>query len=328
MKRNLKNSILFVGCVSTLGIWTLFSVFLFYPYETTSLEKLHWENDPGIIAFQKNNKPSEEQLLLLRLKDGKEQPLSGLWNVNFSDTGAVFVFGKYTPKKDSKELLRQKLFYIERGTQKIHDIDVSNTSGDIISVQENPRATYLVIHVKTKQSSVYCLLERITTFEKPECKQLTISGVTDALWNPKKDHELVIKTSNDGIVLLDPWEKEPHTLLGSKNSALRKELLTLFSQKYKSSVISFSGGERKMFHILNIIVIRDTYGSQKKFTWYHTPFSSHVAWLKDGNHLLIKEKGAIRILELSSKKIVTFMTFDPLNPAFVSFRNQAVDQKL
>jgi len=314
--------------VSILAIWTLLSVFFFYPYGTTTLQKLHWENDSGIIAFQKNNKPGKEQLLLLRLKDGKEQPLSGVWNVNFGETGSVFVFGHYQQKEDQKKIPGLKLFYIEKVTQKIHDIDVSNTTGDIVLVQENPQATYLVIKVKTKQSSVYCMLERITTFKKPECKQLTIGGITDTLWNPKKDHELVIKTSSNGIILIDPWEKEPHTLLGSKNASLRSEMLALFSQKPDLSTMSFPNGERRMFRMGNIIIIRDTHGKDTKFSWYHIPFSSQVAWLKDGNHILIKEKGAIRVLELSSKKIVTFMTFDSLNPAIVLFRNSAVDQKL
>lgn len=250
---------------------------------------LHWDNAPGLIALSPSQKNGETGLLFIRLRDGKEQFLAGNWKMDFTSYGNTFIYGY--PPTFSKEN-KQQLYYIESG-EKISRVDIVNQPGEIKTIQENPQTSYLFIEFSDDKNSSFCIVERYGSGDT-SCKQLDVTKISRGVWNPKKERELVIKTSASELYTFDPWEKRPIKI--SSSDSQFGALSALFESAKPQPVLQ----NILQFTFLNVLIVKE--GS--KFQFFRVPFNAKTAWLIDTDHILFKEKNASGILERSTKKYV------------------------
>lgn len=255
----------------------------------SSFTDLRWDQPPGLIALSPSQKEGKTGLLFIRLRDGKEQFLAGNWKTSFTPYGNAFVYG-YPPSTTNEN--KQQLYYIESG-EKISHIDIKNKPGDINAIQENHKTSYLFIEFTNDTSTSFCIIERFGSGDT-DCKQLDITKISQGVWNPAKERELVIKTSAHELYTFDPWEKRP-IKINSSDSNYRALTMLFENTKARSSP-----KQVLQFVLLNILVIKE--GSLIQL--FQIPFGAHTAWIGDTDHVIFKTNTASGILERSTKKYV------------------------
>lgn len=284
----------FVG-VALIVVFGAFGVphLLFAQYETVPLTELKWEQEPSVLGFSHVTRDNKEGVLVVRLTDGKDHFFSGNIRAFHTQEGNIILVPKDIPVEYKGTL---PLNYIEHG-RKIFQMTLAYHFGEIISITENPRRSYLAIEMSDGTAMQYCVIERITDTQKPSCQQIGVGVPARSLWNPEKDHEFIILTEGNEIITFDPWEKEPHRIRVDTDASLHAQLKKLFSE-------SPSKTERPTnpAHSLNrfFSVIFD---SGKKIPGiYPIPPLSTVYWLSDDKHFLIQEGARLSIVEFENRK--------------------------
>lgn len=296
--------LLIVAAVSLIAVNVLFS------YTNVPLSELHWNQPPSVIALSPMKRNEKEGMLLVRIRDGKEEFFPGDWETNFSETGNVFVFQQSDASASSEN--KQTVYYVQGG-EKIQIITLAKLAGRILSIQENPSSTYLLISMFTGKSMQYCVAERVG--EKGyECKQLGVPGVSNGIWNPEKEHEVIIQTRVGDIVRYDPWKKKPESIF--QGSQEYPKLAAYFTNDKNPQTIDSGESRRTYFRLFNVLLVKN----EKNWSLYRIPVISDISWLADSGHLLVKDTSGLSIIELNGKKQVYILLGDKLSGVRVKTR--------
>lgn len=288
-------------------------------FQEVDLAGLRWDIEPNMIALQDMERENNRGLLFIRLKDGKEQFIAGNWQADFSDSGNVYAFGEFPDGYFDQT--GQQIYAVIDG-RKVIDINLDNLADKkIVSIQENPAGTYLFIEASSDSSTIYCLTEGVGGGRR-ECQQLSIlTSVSQGLWNPNQPRELVIKTKDGAIVVHDPWEKDPHLVSPVEEPERYIELASLFDRPMpKANKINAKDEEFRYWQFLNLMMIKDA----DSWRFFKTPFGARLAWLIDGQHLLLKEADGLGVIEYGTDKIAPVLR-ENISDKKVELRNQSFD---
>ncbi|MDP2629813.1 MAG: hypothetical protein Q8P56_00200 [Candidatus Uhrbacteria bacterium] len=292
LKRNIPLTILGIFLFGVFGALGL-PYMLFAQYETVPLEKLTWEREPSVLSFSHVTRGGKDGVLIIRLSDGKDHFFAG--NIRSFRTldGNIILAPKDIPETYKGSI---PLNYIEHG-RKIFQLSLAYHFGEITTITENPLRSYLAIEMSNGRSMQYCIIERITDTKKPSCQQIGVGVPARSLWNPEKDHEFLILTEENEIIVFDPWEKEPNRVRTDTDLELHAQLKKLFSappQREKRP----TGYENSLSSFFSFVLD----SANKKFNIYPIPPFSDVHWLSDNKHFLIQKGARLSIVEFEHKK--------------------------
>lgn len=283
--------VLWISIVCFIGVIVFF--YSMYPLRPLTLTMVRWQSPPTVAAVINTVRKGEKGLLLLRLKDGKEQFVIGSWNVNFAPSGNSFVYESFplfvTPPEN------QTLYAME-GAERISIVKMTNMKGAIVSVQENPAHTYLFIETKGDKVTTYCIVRKLSD-GKPVCQEINIRGtVASGLWNPHKERELVIKTEGGEIYAHDPWEKKPEKIDVSADAARYRTLDGLFRNTGQPTptTMVYNGVPYRFWKVGPVLFVHGA-----EWSIHRVPLFSNLSWLVDATHLLVQEKDSLSIMDLS-----------------------------
>ncbi|MBI4273017.1 hypothetical protein HY621_04165 [Candidatus Uhrbacteria bacterium] len=314
MKRNL---LFAIGSVCLISI----AYFLFRTINDpriVPLSDLHWDRVAGVVAINNEVRDNTSGTLLVRIQDGKGQFFNGTWSVAMSDYGSTFVF-QDTPAGTSTP---HTIYYVDGG-ERITALTIEHSGGTIIDISENRARTYLSVGLRLGNITSYCVLERVPSsgvLAKPQCMQLTISKISRSVWNPSKEHELVLRTTGEELFVFDPWEKRPRKISEKEQKDEYDARVRLFSSDNLPSLYSKALPD-KFFHIPGMIIVK----GEKNFDAVSVPFDAFVGWI-DQDHLLIKSKKSLRVLEHKTKKQAKLFSTVSFKGKTILFHNQGVDR--
>ena len=102
-----------------------------------------------------------------------------------------------------------------------------------------------------------------------------------------------------------------------------KELLSLMQESLLAEPSSSPFRDARIFSFLNLVLV------QKKSAWsvHRIPWFTKIAWLWDNDHLLLKERNALSVLELSTSKRATIKLLPDVHSKTVLFHN-TLDRRL
>lgn len=291
------------------------------PLQEIPLDKIQWTINPYLVALGPIKRDGNAGLLLLRVRDAKEQLLAGEWLTNFGSRGNVYTFGSLPGEQASTT----KRIYDFEENDKILPLLVKKKEEKIVSVQENRRGTYLFIEMRSDKRTVFCLLERLAGQEQ-DCIDLTVGSATEGRWNPAVDQELALSDKKGNIWSVDPWaEKDRIRGIDRVNDAAHyRELAAIFENKLSPDAgVTTSPSAKKVWTFLNFALVR----GPKDWSVYRIPLWAQAGWLSDGEHLLIKERSRLSILELKTRSLATLLTDPQIGQATAFFRADS-DKKL
>lgn len=320
--------------VGIAGVATTIAMLLFsivvarrYPHTYTTLSELQWNTPPGIIAVWFPVIGGEYAVDMFRLKDGLRQRfLNANWKVFFTDAGNAFV---YTPPPEEEDTNDHKLYYIQTG----EDITTINLKkvGNLTAIHEDPSSTYIVIEYTTEQSRFYCFNERakLNKDEEQNCTQLGVKGHPESRWNPELKHELILRSPAGTLYTFNPKtsakKKAPQLISEDRDPKHYTKLLALFDAPLPLNKISPpSGGTRTFGKILNLLMIKE----KDNWTFIHIPLRAKVAWLPDGEHLLVKVPNKLAVLQIKDRKWATIFNDQGIGKHQLQFRSGGVDRIL
>jgi hypothetical protein len=157
------------------------------------------------------------------------------------------------------------------------------------------------------------------------CRQLHVGGSdVRVIWHPEKERELVMfvfKTSN--IYTYDALSMKPVLISFEEEPELYSRYNDLFSPEMDERFVIAVDGGRRLFRIFHFVWIEaDTTGDR----WiYSVPVSSSVRWLADGNHLLVKGRDRLEVLEVDTGKLTPFLYEDGIREKKVVLSNSFFD---
>lgn len=276
-------------CITLIAIFFVVSKLLI-PITSVTLSEMHWKEVNNFIAIKDVSREGQPTgILFINLRDGKEQFIAGQWEVNFGNSENMYVFGEF-PDGFSKQTGQQ--MYLLEGKRNIYDIEMKNLPGRLVAVEENPLSTYLFLTMTTTTRTSFCILER-AELHNPECLQLDIPAISKGKWHPKKDHELVIKTTNEAIYIYDPWGGKPKEISKKQSPDEYEKLTSFFTVK--------ENNHTKEWQIIKYGTIVVSHFKNKRFI-SRVPLFSNIIQLPSEQHLLIKEKNKLSILKISDNK--------------------------
>lgn len=306
-----------IECLILFGIF-----FWFYKmsaFKRAPIDHLAWGEPPGMIALAGARREGRSGILFVKLRDGKEQFIAGDWNASFTDQGNIIAFGSFP--MNYSEQIGQQIYYIGYGSR-INDIQLNTIQGKIFGVTENRKATYLLVQARLAQSTFFCVAERVVKNQTP-C--VPVGGENSiAAWNPDHDREIVIKNPDGSLFLFDPWENELISFDSEKDPEQTKSLTALLAQQEDPFVIQTDHGEKRMRQIGNIVIIR----GGKSVSWVRVPFGATARFIRDDNHLLVKEDHQLSVVERSSKKVSVILKDRDIAEKDVIFRNGFFDERM
>lgn len=310
------------GSRKTKGLFFIIVVFGLYgaglwfgrPAEA-DYSNLNWDRIPSVIAISPVEQNEYSGVLFIRLQDGVEQFIPGTWETSFSEQGNVYVFGSYPEEYPIEE--KKKLYEIFQG-ESILDIDLQNTEGDILAVEENQQGTYLLVKIKKNQTTYFCIAERMGQVAS-ECDELNLFGEGNATWDPQQEHQVVVQNSAGEILTYDPWN--PGLMPVTAEEAPEQ-------YAYLESVLTGQAPEMtntpKLFHVLQWIV---GVANQKPFV-YRVPVGSSAKLITDQTHAVVVGKKTIRVIELDTGKAVQVYTHQKMQEKVIKFRSVAGEEYL
>lgn len=308
--------LLFVIILGLLGIG--FLALFFFPLPTRSLDKLVWKASSYLIAIPHADREGKEGTLFLRVKDGKEQFMSGQWSVFYASNDSVYLYGSFSI--DEAVSSTGLHLYNIYGGDKIYDIPLEHVSGSIVSTQENGIGTYVLLGSTSGTRTQYCLMTHLES-KVPLCPTIGLPDVKNALWNPEKEHELVLQTASGTLFTVDPWEKEegsPRAVTSDTDPKRLEQLSALFQVPAVDPRVS-PGSDKKTLHtFLNLALVTDAHG----WTLHWLPPGADVAWYFDADHFLVKESNRISLYDLKSRMFSTLLEEKGVGKKSLLFHNE------
>lgn len=292
-------------CFTIIGL--IVSGFLFGETKSTNYSDLRWDKAPGVFAISPIEREGYSGVLLVRLKDGLEQFIPGTWETSFSDQGNVYVFGSYP--EDYPIEPKNKLYKIFQGDT-IFDISLVNTDGVIRSVQENTLGTYVLIKIEKNQTTYFCIAEQVNQ-DSVECDELNLFGGGAAVWDPQKEHEVVVWNAAGEILTYDPWNPGLNQVKEGDEPEQYAYFVNLFNGEISNGL-----PKPKLYHGL-LWMMGNVF--EQPFL-YNIPLWSTAQFIADQKHALVVSQKLIQIIELDTGKAIPVLKGSNFQEKQMGFR--------
>lgn len=298
-----------------------FLAFRFYlSPKSLSLEQLKWENAPPIVAFNDVKRTDLSGLLFLRLKDGKEQFIAGGWHAFFRSPSDVLSLGEFPLGYSSST---GQYLYILDGGERLYGVSLDRFKERVSSVRLNQNNAYLLFKTQNDGTIGFCVAEW-QKIVHPDCKPIRVSEMRKAMWDPASDHTAVVQTATGTLYRADPWNngmEHPQMIDPDKEAVQIATLNKLFSEPVKSD----SDGTailkpQIVWRFLDFVVIRE----HKTWSVLRPPQGSSLAWLDDGEHLLVTQADRLSVYEIKTRSIATLISDKDIGTKTLSsYRNKS-----
>lgn len=278
---------------------------LFINMQTVPLSELRWEKDPSVLAFAPVTKNDKQGTLVVRLLDGKEHFFEGGARVFHLSENSLVLVPRDIPADYQGEV---PLYYIEHG-RKIFPLKFAYHFGNIINITENIDRTYLAIETVGRKSTQFCVIERVSEKKQPPCQQIGVSRSLQSLWNPGRDHEFLIKTSEKEIIAFDPWEKGPKRVRadwGEKERYPELETIIATQKKYQSA-----GTESSLYQFFSLVL--HVTPTERRILL--VPPFAQIYPLSDTKHILVQQGARLSVMEYENN-LKSEITISSPNAAF------------
>lgn len=301
--------------------WFGYIYFSAASYEDVQLDEITWNGEPNIVAINTAERQGEVGLLTIRVQNGKEQFFAGEWDVDFASANTLYAFGEF-PYGYSEEPGQHIYRVNEQGLEELAVTDADY--GELMSVTENPRSTYVLSEVLRDTRQTYCLAERIDDGDgraSITCDQLDFVEGTRVRWNPDHDQNVLGLDLDDVIHVYDPWEETFDAVDEDADPELYPELIKYFETQEDLSNLY----DRIISTQMGQVVV--SYPDAEDET-VRVPFGSDVAWLADANHFLLRDGDSLYIYEISSQRRALLAEGDYITSATITLSNGIVNQEL
>lgn len=311
-RSHLKYALFILSAILLIGFLFMMIVKIRYPIALVDLAAIRWETVPNTVSLFPAQREGREGILFIRLKDGKEQFIAGNWKAHSAPSGSVYTFGEFPQGYSSST--GQQLYAIKLSNV-IQKIDLGGVTGTIVSVDENPRGTYLLMSMLKDGEQSFCVIEQGDASSVTGCQRLSIDHLVQGVWHPTKDHELLLRDAQGVEYVFDPWEDEKTRIRRIDPDSNPKEYLDI-QNIFQGDSHGSAFQDRPLQSFLNLLMV----SSGATRSYYHVPLFSRVMWLRDGHHLLVKRGQALFVMDLSARSTalvldeswVTRTTVDPL----------------
>jgi hypothetical protein len=314
--RLMKKAIIIFFCLAAaLPVAFFAAVGIWLPTSQTSLDKLKWKSESQLIALTAASREGRRGILFIRLKDAKEQFIAGEWTAHFQDWGDVMAVGRFPPGYSSST--GQRLYAVKG--DKILGLSLEKLA-PVVGVQESRNQAYLLMETRDGQKSGFCIMEWLKS-RNPDCLPIRVENAVQSKWDRLAEHELIMRTASGTIYSVDPWEhglESPKLISPDDDRRKFERARALLAEKTPpSGNLTSSPVKRKIARFLNLAIISDARG----WSVHHVPLFSTLGWLKDGEHLLVKEQNRLGIYETATRSYAPLLREDGIGEKKMSYRN-------
>ncbi len=286
---------LFLLCLVLLP--TLF--FLFIPGKSTpsDLSDLTWKQMPEFFVLNHLTQNGQEGLVTVRTKDGKPVFIPGNWEVQLSPH-YVFAFAQ------------QDVRIISNSTVKT--LKLSDESVTIQDVQTNINESRLAVLQTNKTSTRLCLLSMEKLNET--CQSLDINKPSQIQWDTLNQDLLYIKTADNLFYTYDVTQSAMQ-YIAEEDTEQRDKATSLFGNALPSPTYP-------------VVVLTALFFKQDSSQTIHhvSTKTINAITLEDGEHVLLKEQGALNILEPKTGRIAHLISasFSDLSETLFSYQGKII----
>ena len=322
---------LLIGCVVTAVtmaiLLTVRAAITIKPVEV-QLHNMRWSDAAPMLAVQQTEQDSEKGVLLVHLQTGEEQFFPGHWHVFMGRTSTVYLLGSWPQTSDRAQSEEGVQLYEVRHGRTLTRLPLHEFVGELYSVEENFKQTYLLFGVKKGDRVSYCVQARdINVGDAPVCDYVQAPEGTLATWNPMHDHEAVFFTQSGDILVMDPWEGIVQPVSAQTDADRFEQLRGLFPSGISdadgsfmdAAYVSTNGSQDASFltsQTHNLVQHRHTLCAPAHtmrsgwMKWQHEekdyrvrlPHSSVGACIRDQWHAIVRTDDRVLLLELQPKQ--------------------------
>ncbi len=261
----------------------------------SSLSDLTWNNETQIVFVKNAIQDGKRGMLSLRVSDGLSAFFPGDWSVNFSPNFA-FLFRE------------QEIQFISKTA--IERIQFNDPLAQIQAVTENPTGTRVAIVMQRDTISRICL-SLLVDIKHLSCQTLDINKPLKVQWHPTQEDVLLVNTSDGLFYSYTVPTGKMNSLTTKKESEEYAFASALFQQPSTTfDVAPFFLG-----------VLNTGTTTQSEFQQINL-FTQHVAWFDDQQHILLKERNALKILEPASRRTATLLEQPWIDAASIVMRQK------
>ncbi len=255
--------------------------FLFIPAKTTfsNLSDLTWKQMPEFFVINHLTQNGQEGLVTIRTKDGKPVFIPGNWKVQFSPH-YVFAFAGQDVRIIS--------------TSTVKTLKLSDESVTIQDVQTNINESRLAVLQTNETSTRLCLLAMEKLNET--CQSLDINKPSQMHWDTLNQDLLYIKTA-DNLYYTYNVTQSGMQYIAEENTEEQNKATSLFATTLPSPTYP-------------IVVLTALFFKQDSSQTIHhvSTKTLNAITLEDGEHILLKEQGALNILEPKTGRIANLFS--------------------
>ena len=252
---------------------------------------MDFSGNPDLFIINNVQQNGEKGLLSVRATDGAPFFLPGNWNVQFSKN-YLFAFSE------------QKLNILTEST--INTISLSDQDAEISSVETNTQETLLAIVSNKNTSSRICIIPLIQASQS-DCLTVDINKLSETRWDPEIEGVLIVKTSDNLLYTYTVENKKMHAVVIDNEPVKLKELNSLFENTTKEP-------KSNRLFLTMLFNISNTHPQI-----FRVSAKTERAIQLDDNHILLKEKNALRVLETDTKFIATIHETKNIDKALILF---------
>lgn len=316
--------------MALLAIVCLLAVLAFIFYKPLEIKKIPlanqpWSQPPGLVTISFGEEKSH--VTVFRLKDGRDENLTGSWNINYLTPSSIALYGSFPPDMatSTPETKRHLFILTERGGERKN---ISKLPGEIVSIEQNPIETYFLIfgvkeNAKTKSLEPYaCVAEKLKPTMSP-CKEVLgeifKKGEFDPkvqhkiFWDKKSDRQIVIQElgGKGQVFTFDPWNEKPLLVTGEEQTKLIKDNLETKVALEPNFTFSRWGG---------FILFKNA--SHIPIGLTKIPKDSKTLWITPD--ILLYTKGKDMYIINLEKKLESLFTYLPPSTYMISTMNSSV----
>lgn len=285
------------------------------PSRLVRLGDLKWQAVPPLVFVNGEQREQRRGLLVIRVKDAKEQFVAGDWQADYGADGSLLAFGRFPTGYASTA--GQHFYLIQAGG--VQGTGLDRVQDEVTSAQLNSNGAYLLLGTSTAAGQDFCVLEWKSAVT-PDCLRARGERLVKAEWDPASDHQLAALTASGQLLLVDLWEHglaDPKPVTAEAAPALHRRLAALLADRASTPASLAAAGHRSFRTFLGLLLIKDSRG----WSVHRRPLGSTLGWLDDGDHLLVKQRDSLGIYEVSSRSYAPLLDEPAVGDRTVGYRN-------
>ncbi len=282
------------------------------------LSDLHWDKNAQSFIIETNAKKDKfTGPLLIKLHDGKDQFISGDWTLSFNGPD-VFGYGNFAKSSSTADVAATSTsifsphtgpYVMQVADDKISILEEKNLAAPIALGSHSINSSYFGLQLKNDDHT-FCIIELTEDRKDRPCVTVPVTKDDLVAWNPMIDHQLIVRSSTGTISSIDVWDGKDMKKTPIESASQRQTLNRTIAEQIPLSPL-------EMRRYWNILAVKLATGWKA----FHIPAGSHATLLSDNDHVLIREKNTLSVLEISTRKIAPLYKSNGIGESQIVTRN-------